>query len=279
MESDGDTARVALDSRRDWSEFAVWAGDGLRREVLFLRSEAAGADLFASVYAGASPARFGVVICNAWGFEGNRAGGFAHQTSIGVARGGGVGVVFHYPGFGDSGGDFDQATPEVLAAAAADVAREASRRHPEARWTLAGLRLGAAVAALATDRGAAVDDLLLVQPALRPTAYFAKLERISKRSIGDAVPAPAEGFAFGYPLPPAVLASAAAADQAVERALSAFPGTGAVVRYERPAKVEGLPDRFEQVVVPGVWRIGAMSNRPLVKASVQRLQQHAEVPA
>jgi hypothetical protein len=262
---------------RRWDDSGTWVGEELRREVFFFPSR--GVRLYGSIYAPASPpAPFGVLFCNSWGFEANQAGRIVHSVSIAVARAGGVAVHFHYPGFGDSQGDFEAMTVDVMADAAVDAVAEASRRCSGTRWALAGLMLGASVAGLAAARGAAA-ELLLVQPALRPGRYFARLERASKRSLGGAAPEPAPGFAYGYPLPPATIDSAPEADAAVEAALAGFEGEGTIVSYEKPEEIEGAPERFEQVRAPGSWRFGSRDNPELSRATAAWLRRRAKAAA
>jgi len=247
-----------------WSDSGSWTGEKLRRDVFFFPS--GGDDLYGSIYAPPSgEPSLGVVFCNSWGFEGNQAGRIVHWVSYGLALAGGAGFCFHYPGFGDSHGDFADASLERLAEAAVDATAEAARRHPQTRWVVAGLMLGGSIAALATDRGADVEDLLLVQPNLRPAKYFARLERASRRSIGD--PPPADGFAYGYPLGSGLLDSAAAADAQVEGALSRFAGVGTIVRYENPAELDGAPERFHKISVPGTWRFGKEEAPELIRGT------------
>jgi hypothetical protein len=239
-----------------WADAGTWVGDGLRREVFYFPSS--GAELYCSVYAPSTSASVGVLLCNSWGFEGDQGSRLVHPLSMSFARAGGVAVSFHYPGFGDSHGELEEATMDALAGAAVDALGEAARRHPRTRWIAAGLMLGASVACLAADRAAGIDDLLLVQPALSPTRYFERLERASRRALGG--PAAREGFAFGYPLAQAMLASTRRADAEVAAALSRFQGGGAVVRYEKPDEVERAPERFERICAPGTWRFGSQDN-------------------
>lgn len=259
----------------NWSDGEVWVGGGLRREVFFFHSREV--DLYGSVYAASSPSALGVVFCNSWGLEGDQGSRLMHPVALSFAEAGGVAVVFDYPGFGDSHGDLGEATMEVFAEAAFDAVREASRRNPGTRWILAGLMLGASVACLAADSGANVEDLLLIQPALRPKRYFARLQRVARLSPGISVPD--EGFALGYPLPQSMLASVSTADASVDTALARFPGRGAIVRHAEPGTIEGAPERFEHVCAPGTWRFGSRDHNhrdpELVRATARWLSQRA----
>jgi hypothetical protein len=246
-----------------WGDTGSWVGDDLRREVFFFAS--GGEQLYGSIYAPAAPPTgAGVAICNSWGYEANQADQPMQRLALERARAGGVGLIFHYPGFGDSQGDLAAASMEALARAAVDAVEEGSRRLPGMRWTLAGLMLGASVAALAASP-AAVDRLLLIQPALRPSIYFARLERSAKRA---AVRVPARaGNAYGYPVPRRILEGGATSDAAVAGALGEFGGEGVVVRYAEPAADEAVPAGFEDVVVPGTWRFGARQRADLALAA------------
>lgn len=261
-----------------WSDAGSWRGDELRRETFFFPSR--GMAIFGSAYAPADvgSAAFGVVFCNSWGYEGNLAAPQVHWASIAVARAGGVAFHFHYPGFGDSEGEDGTTTIDAMVVAAGDAVAEASRRYPDLSWALGGLMLGASVAALAADRDE-VERLLLIQPALRPAVYFARLEHASRRSLGGPAPEPAPGFAYGYRLSPQMIAAAAPADAAVDVALAGFGGEGAVVCHRKPASVAGAPERFDEVRVEGVWRFGARARPPLAHAAASWLCERARVAA
>lgn len=252
----------------------TWEGAGLRREVFFFPS--GGVEIYGSIYAPVAPAptSLGVVLCNSWGYEASIGGRTMHLLSLATAQAGGVALNFHCPGFGDSQGDPQATTMEAMSLAAADAVGEASRRYPGRRWILAGLRLGASVAALAAGRCLDVEHLLLIQPALRPGHYFDRLERVSKRSLGSGAPPPAPGFAYGYPLAPAMLDSAAPADFAVEAALAAFGESGAVVKHEAPAAPDEAPERFERVIAPGPWRFAAKDDPALVDSAATWIGRH-----
>jgi hypothetical protein len=256
-------------------ETEAWAGDGLRREAFFFPS--GGERLFGSLYAAVSPPpRTAVTICNSWGFEGNQADRNCHLIALRAARGGGAGTVFHYPGFGDSEGDLATASVETLVDAAVDAVAATAERVPGTESILAGLMFGASVAALAAAR-AGVRRLLLIQPVLEPSRYFARLERSARRA---AVRVPARaGNAYGYPLPRRILEAGPANDAAVAAALREFEGSGALLRYAEPPRSEAVPDRFEEIVLPGTWRFGARQKPEVAKAAAEWLRGTIEEAA
>jgi hypothetical protein len=246
----------------------AWVGGGLRREVFFFPSE--GVRLYGSLYASAAPTRpLGVVVCGSWGVEAERSGRLAHGLALSAARQGGAGLVFHYPGFGDSYGDAAGVTMEGLAAAAADARAEAERRSGASDWFLAGFTFGAAVACMAQSLTRA-RGLLLLQPALSPSAYLADLGKRARRSFSETSGA---GMAFGYPLPERLVSSSRAADAAVERALSLFRGDGVAIRYEAPTAQEpiALPESIERLAIPGTLRFGAMDQPHMARTAARWL--------
>lgn len=257
-----------MDDRQD--DTGTWVGDGLRREAFFFGF--GGGHLYGSLYAAASstPPPTGAVLVNSWGFEGNQSDRTLHAIALATARAGGAGLIFHYPGFGDSPGDLAEATVEDLVGAAVEALAEGARRLPQTRWELAGTMLGASIASLAAQR-AGTERLLLIQPDLRPSRYFARLERSARRAA-LRVPARA-GNAYGYPLPRQILAAGTEVDAAVAEALGGFAGEGAVVRYAEPARDDLVPERFEDVVLPGRWRFGSRQKPALAKAATDWLQR------
>lgn len=247
-----------------WGETASWTGDGLRREAFFF--QVGSERLYGSIYAADPPLPGpGTVICNSWGFEGNQSDPNLQGLALGLARSGGAAMVFHYPGFGDSEGDLGGASLDSLTAAAVGAAREASRRVAEASWGFAGLMFGASVATVAAVELDA-ERLLMVQPTLRPSVYFSRLERSSRR-MARRIPARA-GYAYGYPLPDHSPEAGTKADATVAEALQAFEGEGAVVRYSEPPRSDLIPERFEDIVLPGTWRFGMRQKPDLARAAV-----------
>lgn len=244
-----------------WDDAATWEGEGLSREVFYFGP--AGSRLYGSLYAAQSPSRpDGVVVCSSWGFEADRSEHLSHYLALATARAGGAGMVFHYPGFGDSHGAYlGDATIDSLAAAAAAAIEEARRRRPRLSWFPAGLMIGAAVACLAQRASGAADRLLFVQPALNPAAYFGKLGE-SAHGVTLASGEVRE-MSFAYPFPRRIVEAGARADQAVGDCLRAFEGQGAVIRCARPAREKLVPDRFADVAVEGVWRFATPQTLPL----------------
>lgn len=255
-----------------WSDASTWAGEGLQREVFFFSS--GGTQLYGSLYAAAEPTRpYGVLACSSWGVEADRSDPLVRSVVLAMARLGGAGMVFHYPGYGDSYGDLSSLCLGDLTAAAEDAVAEASRRRPGTSWILAGFMFGAAVAACARA-GLGRGDLLLVQPASRPGSYFQWLGDYRKRQPLRQVST--DGMAYGYPLPKRMLERAAELDATAEAALATPTGAGAVVRYAKPDEDGSIPASFERVVAPGNWRFGATLDPGLVEATTGWLERRTE---
>ncbi|MFL5515973.1 MAG: hypothetical protein ACJ8DJ_07445, partial [Gemmatimonadales bacterium] len=242
----------------------------VRREVFLF--ESGGEQLFASLYASARPSRpAGVVVCPSWGIEANRMFGLVHGLVHRAAELGGAGLVFHYPGYGDSTGRLASVTMEDLAAAAIDATADASRREPGLEWGFAGVRLGAAVAALAR-RTARVRQLLLVQPALDPASYFEEV--LAKRRRATLGRDGATRFAFGYPVPEALLRVGPSITSSVSSELGSLDGeNGLVVHYRTPAASWPGLERFDRITVAGRWRFGLKDYPALAGGALAALEK------
>jgi len=245
-----------------WSDSAEWSGQGLRRSVFYFASR--GNLLYGSMYEAEAPSiGLGLAISPSWGFEVTSQQNLAHALAIRIARLGGAALVFHPPGHGDSQGDPEELSMDALVAATTDAVAEGRARAPAFAWALAGVRLGAAVAALAAGR-AGTDLALAIQPAFDPMAFFGQLQLAAHRTA--LVGGTTTSMVFGHALPQQLIDSANQAD--LGAALSSLEGTRAVVRFERPSDV-CIPDGFEDLVVRGEWSPRGIANGALVeRASV-----------
>lgn len=267
-----------------WSDSGTWSGNGLRREVFFFPS--GGVELYGSLYVAAELSHpWGLVACGSWGVEADRTDPLVRSAVLGLTRLGGAGMIFHYPGYGDSNGDPAGVGLTDLSDAAADALAEAARRRPDVGWFFAGFMVGAAVACLAR-RSADVNRLLLVQPSLRPGDYFRRLGKRrqplapgpSPKQMMEAGPTPE--IAYGYPVPQRIVTAAEEADRASAAALASFSGDGAVVHHEKPPPAETeWPPGLKRIEVPGTWRFGALDSPRLSAAVLDWLQRMATAGA
>jgi pimeloyl-ACP methyl ester carboxylesterase len=133
----------------------------------------AGASLFGLHVAAVAPRRdFAIVFCNAFGreFEIARTQ-IAHFLRLLAARGVGA-YRFDYLGYGDSEGEFEDASFSSMCADVHAGIGEAKRRCAVDRVVVAGLRFGAIVAqAVAAQRSDTV-GVVMWSPTLEPWAYF-----------------------------------------------------------------------------------------------------------
>jgi pimeloyl-ACP methyl ester carboxylesterase len=132
-----------------------------------------GASLFGlHVAAAAPPKDFAVVVCNAFGkeFEIARTQ-IAHFLRALAVRGVGA-YRFDYLGYGDSEGEFEQATFSSMCADLEVAIEEAKRRCGVERIVVAGLRLGAVVALAVAARRRDAAGVVMWSPTLDPWEYF-----------------------------------------------------------------------------------------------------------
>lgn len=205
--------------------------------------------IYAALYADprAHAGAIRLLACPAWHGEGDYWFEAAHRLAAGVAVDGGAGIVFHWPGHGESDGDPRELTMEELVAAGIGAADELLTRCGVGPLAVAGVRVGA-VPAVLVARGREADTLLLVEPDLEPDVHFAAIERSARRT------------SLGRPLPPDW-----AAARFVPRLLRATPpplgplptgstgpGRCGVVRYEAsdPFDRAGV----DEMTVPGTRR-------------------------
>jgi pimeloyl-ACP methyl ester carboxylesterase len=154
------------------------------------------------------PRRTGVVLCYPFGQEYMRAHRAFRQLAMLLGKSGFHSMCFDYYGTGDSSGDAgDVAIAEWVedARMAADELIETAQLD---RVAFVGLRLGAAVAAMAAAGRSDVEHLVLWDPAISGADYLAEILEDRTDSAGHSrrsVAANGTVGVMGYPLPPALL--------------------------------------------------------------------------
>jgi hypothetical protein len=134
---------------------------------------------------------------------------------------------------------------------ALDALAAGRERFPSAPWSLAGIRLGGAVVALAGEV-ASVSTALLIQPDLDPAGYFDQVERTARRNqlLGEPFN-PHTGWSIDDVEIPDGLRGRDWAPR-VRGALESLRCTTGVVRYNSPAP-DRLPDNVLDISVDGNW--------------------------
>lgn len=128
--------------------------------------------------AGGVQAERAAVLCN--GFAGEHVICRPHLTNFArwLAARGVPCLRFDYTGYGDSEGQFQEATPERMAQDARGALAELGRRSGARRFLLVGVRLGATVAALTAAGRDDLDALVLWEPLPELWKYiFAELRQ------------------------------------------------------------------------------------------------------
>ena len=238
----------------------------VRREVLYFRS---GPDLlYASIYQRIRPTTsLRVLVCPSWGMEGKQLLQWCHQLARSVSDMGGTGLVVHWPGFEDSEGDPRAATFDRLITACQDGVHAVPDSDGEG-WSLAGIRFGATVAALAAGPLSS-PALVLAEPALDPGSYFAEIERTGRQSRLGAAGAP--GWAFAHPLPDAIRGEESAVN--VASAVRAFSGRAVVIRHKKPERP--APEGIAVRTVPGSWQRGPFADHYTLLVTARRWLKRA----
>jgi pimeloyl-ACP methyl ester carboxylesterase len=239
-----------------WRDANFYEDDGLRRDLIYVPS--GDVEVFASVYAGGRS--FGVLICPAWGYEAITYRDCQHRLAIAAARRGGVGVAFDYPGQGDSEGDATTATLDALVRSAVDTAARTRSRF-EGEWIVAGIRMGASIAALASASIGA-SGVFLMEPELDPQAHLRDALRRSRRaSLNDP---DAEGLAFGIPVSDPLVESTCDAAAAVHDALAETQSPVGAVQFSGAEPVVG----YRVTTVEATLEQRTYGQAPLVDAAL-----------
>jgi hypothetical protein len=220
--------------------------------------------LYASLYSPAASCRFTVVVCPTWGFENLRLLQWYHRLAHDLATSGIATLVPHWPGNEDSQGDPLAITLDRLVAAVADARGLLADWCGTERVGLVGVRVGAAVAALAAPMVRA-QTLALAQPVFNIGAHFEQQEALWRRAqLGAEIPSE---WAFGYPQP-AGLRRPSDASRVLE-ALAAYPGKGAVIHYRRPTP-EPVSRPLRSLTVWGSWRLPARVDHGPLRTTTER---------
>jgi len=131
-----------------------------------------------------------------------------------LARAGLHVLRFDWHGTGDSSGELTGASVALWVSDVGTAAAELSDLSEVARPSLVGLRLGALLATLAVQKGLAVKDLVLWEPALDGASHLRELAEIEKARY-DSLALPSRSGPeelFGYAMPAALRAELEALD-------------------------------------------------------------------
>lgn len=132
-----------------------------------------------------------VLICPPAALEYIRSHWAMRQLASALARAGFPVLRFDYSGTGDSWGEFTDGSLRLWQADAAAAARELSDNAGMKKMVVVGLRLGAAVAALAFQN-LACEQLILWDPVVRGSEYLATLRALDRKRADK----------WNYPPPP-----------------------------------------------------------------------------
>ena len=150
-----------------------------------------------------------VVLCNPFGQEAIRCHRMMRVLGERLARAGFAVMRFDYFATGDSDGDDAAGDLEAWVEDVTQARDEAARRSGCARVSLFGLRLGATLAALASERVAPPRRLVLWDPVIHGPSYLAELARyhaIEAEDERDVIEPPREdataagGEILGFPI-------------------------------------------------------------------------------
>jgi alpha/beta superfamily hydrolase len=147
--------------------------------------------------------RPGAVLCPPFGQEALRAHRCLRELATRLAQAGFPALRFDYSGSGDSAGEPGEARLDAWVEDAVAAIEEVRESTGEPRVVLAGLRLGAAVAALAARQARGAAALVLWEPVVDGATHLAGLRAAHAAWIRDHAPgAPlSPDEVLGIPLP------------------------------------------------------------------------------
>jgi alpha/beta superfamily hydrolase len=229
----------------------------------------------------------GVVLCNPFGQEYMRAHRAFRQMALLLSKAGFHVLRFDYYGTGDSSGDVSEVSLAQWVADANSAADELKETAEVSRVAFVGLRLGAAVAALAAAGREDVDQVALWDPAVSGAAYLAEITeertdshgntRLTRRDDGSV-------GVLGFPVTTGLRAELEALDL---MKVGGPRGSGrlTVVSHEMPEyaafgrlQPDGLRVKYQVVPSEGNWNEvddygGALIPVFLIQAIVAHLSQ------
>lgn len=198
--------------------------------------------------------RSGVVLCYPFGQEYMRAHRAYRQLALLLSNAGFHVMRFDYSGTGDSAGDSTTGSLTQWVQDAQSAAEELKDVAELARVSFVGLRLGAAVAAMAAETRLDVDEVVLWDPLVSGDAHVTELVPISTR---EERPERADGVTgvLGFPLTAPMRAEIAAFDL---RHVGAPPSSGRLLvvsrahpEYDALCDCSAVLARARLAVVPG----------------------------
>ncbi len=229
----------------------------------------------------------GVVLCYPFGQEYMRAHRAYRQMALLLSKAGFHVMRFDYYGTGDSSGDAVDASLTQWVEDARSAADELKETAEIKRVAFVGLRLGAAVAALAAEGRDDVDQVALWDPAVTGAAYLAEITEQRTDSVGNSRHSTSEGGlvgVLGFPITDALRKDLGAMDL---REVGAPKGSGRLIvaaheREEYSAlgnlPVDGVRVKYQVVPSEGNWNEvddygGALIPVFLIQAIVAHLSQ------
>jgi uncharacterized protein len=232
----------------------------------------------------------GVVLCYPFGQEYMRAHRAFRQMAMLLSRAGFHVLRFDYSGTGDSSGEASDASLAQWVDDARAAADEVKDTAEISRVSFVGLRLGAAVAAMAAAGRPDVDHVVLWDPAVRGTDYLAEILEERTDSHGNSRVSAGAGTTvgvMGFPIPPTLRAELANLDLLAVPAPAGRSRRLVVVshdraEYERAGRFEadGVSTTFQVVPSEGSWNEvddygGALIPVFLIQAIVAYLSQES----
>lgn len=229
----------------------------------------------------------GVVLCYPFGQEYMRAHRAFRQMALLLTKAGFHVLRFDYYGTGDSSGEAGDVSLTQWVEDAGAAADELKETAEVQRVAFVGLRLGAAVAALAASKRDDVDQVVLWDPAVRGADYLAEILEERTDSVGNSRSSRTDDGTVGVMGFPVTERLRADLEQLDLAAVAVPTGSGRLViaSHERPEyeglgrlKQAGAKSRYEVVPSDGSWNEvddygGALIPVFLIQAIVAHLSQ------